>query len=68
MQRTHGIGDLVVLTGNRGDPGMVVAVIPSGESVIVARPKPDGRVVETVHKSSELKGPMSGKVLLAGTR
>ena len=42
-------------------PGMVIAVLPSGRECILARRlPPDYQMVETVHASADLKGPMSG--------
>lgn len=43
-------------------PGMVVAVLPSGTQCILARRlPPDYKVVETVHSTETLKGPMRGQ-------
>lgn len=41
--------------------GMAVAVLPSGEEVVLARPMRSGVVVETVHRTIDLKGPLLGK-------
>jgi hypothetical protein len=46
----------------RSGPGMVVAVLPSGGQVILAaRVPPSYAVVETVHRTADLIGPMTGK-------
>ena len=46
-----------------GLPGIVVAILPSGEKCVLARRLPSGRVVETVHISSALRGLMRGRVI-----
>ena len=47
-------------------PGMVVAVLPSGKQCVLARrlPSQDYRVVESVHNTDQLKGPMRGRPVL----
>lgn len=53
----HGVGSAAL-------PGMVVAVLPSGRQCILARRVPPHyRIIETVHETETLKGPMTGKVV-----
>lgn len=41
-------------------PGIVVAVLPSGARCVLSRRLPDGRVIESAHNTTDLKGPMTG--------
>lgn len=54
------IGDWLMPRDGRA-PGVVIAVLPSGKECILARRQPPHyRVVETVHATADLKGPMTG--------
>lgn len=62
------LGDWLMPLDPNLPPGMVVAVLPSGGQVVLARCLPTkawglfpkGGLVETVHSATDLKGPMTG--------
>lgn len=66
--RIPALGDWLMPTDqpslDHAGPGMVVNVLPTGRMVILARQMPPTyKVLETVHKVAELKGPMTGKLV-----
>ncbi len=59
-----GIGDWLVPRDGTA-PGVVVDILPSGESCVLSRRLPITNIeVETVHETKDLKGRMTGMKLL----
>lgn len=65
------LGDWLMPKDREIPPGMVVAVLPCGDKVVLGGYLPPntwdlfprGGYVETVHKSVDLKGPTTGRVV-----